>query len=71
MAGFNQHVTNKKGKEDKMKKLMKYLKEEEGIVAIEYGLIAAGIAVAISAAVLLIGGQLDTLFRSIVTLLGG
>ena len=71
MAGFNQDVTNKKRKEDKMKKLMKYLKEEEGIVAIEYGLIAAGIAVAISAAVLLIGGQLDTLFRSIVTLLGG
>jgi pilus assembly protein Flp/PilA len=54
-----------------MKKLMNYLKEEEGIVAIEYGLIAAGIAVAISAAVLLIGGQLVTLFTEIWTLLGG
>ena len=55
----------------KTKGLMKPLGNEEGIVAIEYGLIAAGIAVAIAATVLLIGGQLNALFTQIVGLLGG
>jgi pilus assembly protein Flp/PilA len=48
-----------------MKKLMKYLKEEEGIVAIEYGLIAAAIAVAISLIVWQIGDQIVVIFESI------
>jgi pilus assembly protein Flp/PilA len=39
-----------------------YLAREEGATAIEYGLIAAGIALAISAAVILFGEQLTTLF---------
>ena len=34
-----------------MKKLMRFLKDEEGVTAIEYGLIAALIAVVIIAAV--------------------
>lgn len=54
-----------------MKKLMKYLKEEDGIVAIEYGLIAAGIAVVITATVLLMGQQLLGLFNQILVALGG
>ena len=43
-----------------MKKIKKFLKEEEGVTAIEYGLIAALIAVAIIVAVLLSrGGRLE------------
>ncbi|PCH99375.1 MAG: Flp family type IVb pilin [Alphaproteobacteria bacterium] len=38
---------------------------EEGATAIEYGLIAAGIAVAISAAVFAFGGELTTLFEDL------
>ena len=52
-----------------MNKLMKYLKEEEGIVAIEYALIAFLVALAIVAAVTALGGQLSTVFNSIVTAL--
>ncbi len=40
-------------------------KDESGATAIEYGLIAAGIAVAIIAAVGLLGDNLGTLFNSI------
>ena len=40
-------------------------RDESGATAIEYGLIAAGIAVAIIAAVTLLGGNLGTLFNSI------
>lgn len=47
-------------------KLMKaYVREEDGATAIEYGLIAAGIAVAIAVTVGLVGGDLDALFESI------
>ena len=42
-----------------------FLCEEEGVTAIEYGLIAALIAVAIVVAVGLVGTQLDTLFKKI------
>ncbi len=38
--------------------------QEEGATAIEYGLIAAGIALAISAAVVAFGDQLTTLFST-------
>ena len=41
-----------------------YLAQEEGATAIEYGLIAAGIALAISAAVLAFGDQLTALFEN-------
>lgn len=39
-----------------------YNTKEDGATAIEYGLIAAGIALAIAAAVLAFGGSLNTLF---------
>ena len=42
-----------------------FLCEEEGVTAIESGLIAALIAVAIVVAVGLVGTQLDTLFKKI------
>ena len=47
-----------------------YLKQEDGATAIEYGLIAAGIALAISAAVLAFGQDLNTVFESLTGALG-
>ncbi len=46
-----------------------YLAREDGATAIEYGLIAAGIALAISAAVLAFGDQLTALFENMGTTL--
>jgi pilus assembly protein Flp/PilA len=45
--------------------LKKFLKNEDGATAIEYGLIAALIGVVIITAVGLVGTNLDTLFRAI------
>ncbi len=42
-----------------------YKKDENGATAIEYGLIAAGIAVVISAAVFAFGGELNALFEGL------
>ena len=53
-----------------MKKLMKFAKDESGATAIEYGLIAAGISVAIITIVFTIGTQLSALFGSVSTDLG-
>ena len=51
-----------------MKNLVsRFLKDESGATAIEYGLIAAGIAIAIIAAVQGVGGQLKTNFEEIST----
>jgi pilus assembly protein Flp/PilA len=49
-----------------MKKLvLRFLNEDSGATAIEYGLIAAGISVAIIAVVNGLGTQLNTTFSSI------
>ena len=48
----------------------KFASDEEGATAIEYGLIAAGIAVAIIAAVFAIGDELNNFFTAIQTKLG-
>ncbi len=51
-----------------MKSLIsKFFKDESGATAIEYGLIAAGIAIAIITAVNGVGSQLSTTFDSIST----
>ena len=50
-----------------MTKLISFLKNESGATAIEYGLIAAGISVAIIAVVNGLGTQLNTTFSSIST----
>jgi pilus assembly protein Flp/PilA len=47
--------------------LKRFIKDEDGATAIEYGLIAAGIAVAIIAVVNGIGTQLNTSFASVQT----
>ena len=48
-----------------MKRLLKLFKGEEGVTAIEYGLIAALIAVVIIGAVTLVGGNLTGTFNTI------
>ena len=45
--------------------MIKFLKDESGATAIEYGLIAAGIAVAIIAAVGLLGDSMNALFADV------
>jgi pilus assembly protein Flp/PilA len=50
-----------------MTKVLSFLKNESGATAIEYGLIAAGISVAIIAVVNGLGTQLNTTFSSIST----
>ena len=49
------------------RKLTIFLKDESGATAIEYGLIASGIAVALIAAVKGVGTNLKTTFGSIST----
>ncbi|MDP5238043.1 Flp family type IVb pilin [Uliginosibacterium sp. 31-16] len=50
-----------------MKALTKFLRDEDGVTAIEYGLIAALIAVVIVAAVALVGGSLNGVFTTVNT----
>ena len=52
-----------------MKAIQKFIRDEQGVTAIEYGLIAALIAVVIIAAVKLIGTQVDKTFDKIGTAL--
>jgi len=48
-----------------MSKVLAFLKDETGVTAIEYGLIAAGISVVIIATVNTIGSTLNGTFNSI------
>jgi pilus assembly protein Flp/PilA len=48
-----------------------FLSDEEGVTAIEYGLIAALIAVAIIGAVRLVGTNLNTVFTNVSNALAG
>jgi pilus assembly protein Flp/PilA len=50
-----------------MQLCLKFLRDESGATAIEYGLIAAGIALAIIAVVNGLGSKLNTKFTSINT----
>lgn len=45
--------------------LWKFLADEAGVTAIEYGLIAAGISVAIIATVAALGSNLNTTFTTV------
>ena len=47
--------------------LIRFRRDESGATAIEYGLIAAGIAAAIIVAVNALGGNVNTTFNSIST----
>jgi pilus assembly protein Flp/PilA len=54
-----------------MEKFMRFLKDEEGVTAIEYGLIAALIAVVIILAVTLVGNELSDTFSEVGNALQG
>ncbi len=54
-----------------MSRFQRFMKDESGATAIEYGLIAAGISVVIIGAVNTIGGKLNNAFTNISTQLGG
>ena len=49
----------------------KFAKDESGATAIEYGLIAALIAVVIIGALQLLGGNMSTAFTSVANAVGG
>jgi pilus assembly protein Flp/PilA len=53
-----------------MKRLVQFASDESGATAIEYGLIAAGISVAIIAVVNSLGGQLQNTFSNVSGQLG-
>jgi pilus assembly protein Flp/PilA len=48
-----------------MSKLLKFVRSESGATAIEYGLIAALIAVVIIGALTLVGNDLNAMFRNV------
>ena len=48
-----------------MSKISNFLREEDGVTAIEYGLIAASIAVFIITAMQLVGTNLDIIFNDV------
>jgi pilus assembly protein Flp/PilA len=48
-----------------MRSLIRFVKQEDGATAIEYGLIASLIAVVIIAALTLLGGKLSGTFQSV------
>ncbi len=52
-----------------MHNLMRFIANEEGATAIEYGLIASLVAVAIVAALTLLGGGLNNVFTTVTTAL--
>jgi pilus assembly protein Flp/PilA len=52
-----------------MSKFVAFLKNDSGATAIEYGLIAAGISLAIIAVVFSLGSDLNTTFTSVTTAL--
>jgi pilus assembly protein Flp/PilA len=53
------------------KLVLRFVNDDTGATAIEYGLIAAGISIAIIAVVNGLGTQLTSVFTSISTQLGG
>jgi pilus assembly protein Flp/PilA len=48
-----------------MSKLLQFIRDQSGATAIEYGLIAAGISVAIITVVNSLGGQLNNTFTNV------
>jgi pilus assembly protein Flp/PilA len=59
------HRGDNSSQENHMTVIAKFLKDESGATAIEYGLIAAGISVAIIATVQGLGTKLNSTFTSV------
>ena len=54
-----------------MKKLLKYLKDEEGLVAIEYAIIATFVALVIVVGTTALGTSLNAMFNGIAATITG
>ncbi len=54
-----------------MTKLLQFFRDDSGATAIEYGLIAAGISIAIVLVVFQVGTSLDETFQSVQSALDG
>lgn len=54
-----------------LQKVMKFIRDEEGATAVEYGLIVGLIAVLLVGALTLIGTDLDGMFDAVVTAIPG
>jgi pilus assembly protein Flp/PilA len=65
VVGYYFNVSNPVRGNPPMSKFVAFLKNESGATAIEYGLIAAGISVAIIAVVNGLGTQLNTTFSNV------
>ena len=50
---------------------MRFFKDEEGVVMIEYALIAALIGVALIVTLIAVAGEINTMFGRIITALAG
>ena len=53
-----------------MKSIVRFFKDEEGVTAIEYGLLAALIAVVLITGASLLGNELNALFKWIADTIG-
>jgi len=67
-APWRRKITKRQSR--KMKSFAKFLKDELGATAIEYGLIVTGISLAIVVTVMALGTQLDNTFNDVSTELG-
>jgi len=54
-----------------MKSIVRFFKDEEGVTAIEYGLLAALIALGIAVGATALGTNLGTFFQDIADYIGG
>jgi pilus assembly protein Flp/PilA len=54
-----------------MERIKRFFKEEEGVTAIEYALIAAGIALAVVVIVFTVGQQISSTFQKVADCLPG
>lgn len=53
-----------------MKKLMSFLKDEEGATAVEYGIMVAAIAAVIVLTVIAVGGKTNNAFQKVNSAMG-
>lgn len=56
---------------DLIKAWVQTLREEQGAAMVEYGILIAGIAVAVIATVFLLGPAINTMFNTVLTKIGG
>jgi pilus assembly protein Flp/PilA len=64
-VGIGTELSSQHNGVEEMKSLARFLKDESGATAIEYGLIASGIAVVIIVVVQLIGTNLTAVFQEV------